>query len=44
MKQPVHICMKDNRLVYRSGNFQSVPKVSHCPDPQDVGQWDRTGR
>lgn len=20
MKQPVHICMKDNRLVYRSGN------------------------
>mgnify|MGYP002193121111 CR=1 FL=1 len=42
MKQPVHICMKDNRLVYRSGNFQSVPR---CPTVPTHRTWDNgTGR
>ena len=49
MKQPVHICMKDNRLVYRSGNgvngnliFQSVPR---CPTVPPHRTWDNgTGR
>lgn len=44
MKQPVHICIKDNRLVYRSGNgvngnliFQSV---SRCPTVPTHRTWD----
>ena len=49
MKQPVHICMKDNRLVYRSGNgangnliSQSVPR---CPTVPTHRTWDNgTGR
>jgi hypothetical protein len=49
MKQPVHICMKDNRLVYRSSNgvngnliFQSVPR---CPTVPTHRTWDNgTGR
>lgn len=49
MKQPVHICMKDNRLVYQSGNstngnliFQSVPR---CPTVPTHRTWDNgTGR
>ena len=40
MKQPVHICMKDNRLVYRSGNFQSVPRCPTVPTLMGTGQWD----
>ena len=28
MKQPVHICMKDNRLVYQNGNSTSGNLIS----------------
>lgn len=49
MKQPVHICIEDNRLAYRSGNgangnliFQSVPR---CPTVPTHRTWDNgTGR
>ena len=49
MKQPVHICIKDNRFVYRKGNgvngnlfFQSVPR---CPTVSTHKTWDNgTGR
>ena len=43
MKQPVHICIKNNRLVYRSGNgangnliSQSVPR---CPTVPTHRTW-----
>lgn len=49
MKQPVHTCIKDNRLVYQSVNganvnliLQSVPR---CPIVPTHRTWDNgTGR